>query len=69
MAQQYSSVLLEKAVNEFAKLPGIGRKTAMRLVLHLLRQDTSMVEAFSNALVTLKPVSYTHLTLPTTPYV
>ncbi len=54
MAQQYSSVLLEKAVNEFAKLPGIGRKTAMRLVLHLLRQDTSMVEAFSNALVTLK---------------
>jgi len=54
VAQQYSSVLLEKAVNEFAKLPGIGRKTAMRLVLHLLRQDTSMVEAFSNALVTLK---------------
>lgn len=54
MAQQYSSVLLEKAINEFAKLPGIGRKTAMRLVLHLLRQDTSMVEAFSNALVTLK---------------
>jgi len=33
------SVLLEKAVGEFSKLPGIGRKTAMRLVLHLLRQD------------------------------
>ncbi len=54
MAQQYSSALLEKAVNEFAKLPGIGRKTAMRLVLHLLRQETSVVEAFGNALITLK---------------
>ena len=40
MNQQYPSVLLEKAVGEFSKLPGIGRKTAMRLVLHLLRQDT-----------------------------
>ena len=39
MNGQYPSTLLEKAVNEFAKLPGIGRKTAMRLVLHLLRQD------------------------------
>ena len=54
MAQQYSSALLEKAVNEFAKLPGIGRKTAMRLVLHLLRQETSVVEVFGNALITLK---------------
>lgn len=54
VAQQYSSALLEKAVNEFAKLPGIGRKTAMRLVLHLLRQETSVVEAFGNALITLK---------------
>lgn len=52
--QQYPSALLEKAVNEFAKLPGIGRKTAMRLVLYLLRQDTAMVESFSNALITLK---------------
>lgn len=47
-------MLLEKAVNEFAKLPGIGRKTAMRLVLHLLRQDTNVVEAFGNAMITLK---------------
>lgn len=39
MDQQYSSILLENAVNEFAKLPGIGRKTALRLVLHLLRQE------------------------------
>ncbi len=54
MNQQYPSVLLERAVGEFARLPGIGRKTAMRLVLHLLRQDTSSVEAFSNAMLTLK---------------
>ena len=54
MNQQYPSVLLEKAVGEFAKLPGIGRKTAMRLVLHLLRQDNATVEAFSNAISTLK---------------
>ncbi len=54
MNEQYPSVLLEKAVSEFAKLPGIGRKTAMRLVLHLLRQDRSAVEAFGQAIVTLK---------------
>lgn len=54
MNQQYPSVLLEKAVGEFAKLPGIGRKTAMRLVLHLLRQDAQTVEAFAGAIVTLK---------------
>ena len=54
MNQQYPSVLLEKAVGEFAKLPGIGRKTAMRLVLHLLRQDTQSVESFGNAMITLK---------------
>ena len=54
MNQQYPSVLLEKAVGEFSKLPGIGRKTAMRLVLHLLRQDTATVEAFGNSIMTLK---------------
>lgn len=54
MNQQYPSVLLEKAVGEFAKLPGVGRKTAMRLVLHLLRQDVATVEAFGNAVITLK---------------
>ena len=54
MNQQYPSVLLEKAVGEFAKLPGIGRKTAMRLVLHLLRQDTQVVDAFGSAVVKLK---------------
>lgn len=54
MNQPYPSQLLEKAVTEFAKLPGIGRKTAMRLVLHLLRQDTAAVESFSQAIITLK---------------
>ncbi len=54
MSQQYPSILLEKAVSEFSKLPGIGRKTAMRLVLHLLRQDTSTVEAFGHSIITLK---------------
>lgn len=54
MNQRYPSILLEKAVEEFAKLPGIGRKTAMRLVLHLLREDTASVESFGNALITLK---------------
>lgn len=54
MNQKYPSALLENAVNEFAKLPGIGRKTALRLVLHLLRQDNAMVDGFSLALTTLK---------------
>lgn len=54
MNQQYPSLLLERAVEEFSKLPGIGRKTAMRLVLHLLRQDTSAVESFGNSIITLK---------------
>ncbi len=54
MNQQYPSQLLERAINEFSKLPGIGRKTALRLVLHLLRQDTEAVELFGNAIVTLK---------------
>lgn len=54
MIQKYPSALLENAVNEFAKLPGIGRKTALRLILHLLRQDNTMVESFSEALVKLK---------------
>ena len=54
MQQQYPSLLLEKAVQEFAKLPGIGRKTALRLVLHLLRQDTHDVEAFADAVSKMK---------------
>lgn len=54
MIQKYPSVLLESAVNEFAKLPGVGRKTALRLVLHMLRQDNKTVENFSSAILTLK---------------
>ena len=44
----FSSTLLENAVNEFAKLPGIGKKTALRLVLHLIKQDAAEVENFSH---------------------
>lgn len=51
---QYPSVLLGKAVDQFASLPGIGRKTALRLVLHLLRQSEKDVEAFTTALTSLK---------------
>jgi recombination protein RecR len=47
--EQYPSSLLEKAVNEFAKLPGIGRKTALRLVLYLLRQPVEAVDTFSDS--------------------
>ena len=43
---QFSSALLENAVNEFAKLPGIGKKTALRLVLHLLKQQKEEVSHF-----------------------
>ena len=50
---KYPSRLLENAVNEFAKLPGIGRKSALRLVLHLLRQNTEDVNAFGNSLIEL----------------
>lgn len=52
--QQYPSQLLEKAVEAFATLPGIGRKTALRLVLFLLRQEPSEVERFASALTTMR---------------
>lgn len=51
---QYPSILLGNAVDQFASLPGIGRKTALRLVLHLLRQSDKDVEVFTDALKTLK---------------
>ncbi len=54
MNQQFSSSLLENAVNEFAKLPGIGRKTALRLVLHLLKQSNDEVELFGNSFIRLR---------------
>jgi recombination protein RecR len=50
----FSSKLLEDAVAEFAKLPGVGQKTALRLVLHLLNQDKSDVEKFSASISKLR---------------
>ncbi|MBR6194450.1 MAG: recombination protein RecR [Prevotella sp.] len=52
--QEYPSRLLENAVSQFSRLPGIGRKTALRLVLHLLRQETEDVEQLAAALTTMK---------------
>lgn len=54
MERQYSSLLLDKAVGEFAKLPGIGRKTALRLVLYLLKQPDADVASFTDAITTMK---------------
>ncbi|MBP8114569.1 MAG: recombination protein RecR [Chitinophagaceae bacterium] len=51
---QFSSSLLENAVNEFSKLPGIGKKTALRLVLHLLKQDTKEVGNFSEVIAKMR---------------
>ena len=48
------SQLLDSAVNSFASLPGVGRKTALRLVLHLLRQPESDVQGFADSLTRLK---------------
>ena len=50
----YPSIVLEQAVNRMASLPGVGRRTALRLVLHLLRQSNEEVEAFANAFTRLK---------------
>jgi len=49
-AQQYPSHLLQQAVNEMSRLPGIGRKTALRLVLHMLRMDPNQVDSLANSL-------------------
>lgn len=51
---QFSSSLLENAVNEFAKLPGIGKKTALRLVLHILKQENSDVTRFSETVARMR---------------
>jgi recombination protein RecR len=50
----FSSKLLEEAVNELSKLPGIGRRTALRLSLHLLRQPLEEVEYFSSAILSMR---------------
>ena len=49
MEQQYPSKLLARAVEEFSRFPGVGRKTALRFVLHLLRQDEKTADSFCNA--------------------
>ncbi|MBQ9164158.1 MAG: recombination protein RecR [Bacteroidaceae bacterium] len=54
MNQQYSSTLLERAVDEFSKLPGIGRKTALRLMLHLLKREETEVDAMAESIVRLR---------------
>lgn len=50
----FSSKLIEEAVNAFASLPGIGKKTALRLVLHLVGQETEVSESFANAIVKMR---------------
>jgi len=54
MNQLYSSKLLENVVNEFSKLPGIGKKTALRMALHLLKQDEESVRQFGQAVIQLR---------------
>ena len=51
---QFSSSLLENAVNEFARLPGIGKKTALRLVLHLLKQNVNDVQHFGGVVAKMR---------------
>ena len=51
---QYPSKLIEDAVNEISKLPGIGKKTALRLALHLLKQEESVTDDLSRALLDLR---------------
>lgn len=50
----FSSKLIEDAVNAFAKLPGIGKKTALRMVLHLMQQEKGDVDAFTGAIATMR---------------
>lgn len=54
LTMNFSSKLIENAVNAFATLPGVGKKTALRLVLHLLKQNEGQVEAFGEAIVKMK---------------
>lgn len=59
MVQNYNSTLLENAVSELSKLPGIGRKTALRLALHILRRDEAEALALGNAIIDMRQnISY-----------
>lgn len=51
---EFSSKLIENAVNDFARLPGVGKKTALRFVLHLLRQDVEVSRSFSDSILKLR---------------
>lgn len=62
MEQEFSSILLETAVTELSRLPGVGRKTALRLALHILRQDESAGVALGEAIINMrKGVKYCSL--------
>lgn len=50
----FSSKLIEEAVNEFSKLPGVGKRTALRFVLHLMKQDQAAVAQFGNSFIKLR---------------
>ena len=50
----FSSKIIERAVNEFSQLPGVGKKTALRFVLHVLKKDTDEVKSFADSLLKLK---------------
>lgn len=54
MNQSFNSELLDRAVEELGKLPGVGRKTALRLALHILRQDEEYAHTLSDAIVNLR---------------
>lgn len=54
MQQEYDSPLLDAAVNQLSRLPGIGRKTALRLALHLLRQDADVADALGNSIIQMR---------------
>ena len=61
-SQQYPSTLLQHAVNEMSRLPGIGRKSALRLVLHMLRMDPNQVDSLAGSLSQLvHEVRYCHV--------
>lgn len=54
MEQEFTSSLLESAVNELSRLPGVGRKTALRLALYLLRRDVAESDALGNAIINMR---------------
>ena len=54
MEQEFASILLETAVTELSRLPGVGRKTALRLALHILRQDENAGVALGEAIINMR---------------